>query len=343
MALKTGLIRTFLRANLSGHWSTLPNLVAGALGMIVNNCIFLAGMWGMLFAGKPENSGMLVYYIGLNALFMIAWGGLNFFAGGFMDLGELITSGQFESKLSMPRHPLLLVGFHALHPSALGDFAMGIVGAGIVGWIAGPGMAVRVFLAAGLTVSAIFGLFVLSGSAAFFVPRGNHLAQLFREVTISLSVYPLERIFPVGLGRILLLLTPAGMVTLLPMHWVESAGWRDFSVAVGADAFFVALAARRLRPWRKTLPSARRGGHAVTVFAHRADVSSPDRRNSAYPGIVFLIRVPAPCDRVHAYGSHPVRIPDDGDTNALGFGVPACPQPLRVHGRDTSRASSFLE
>lgn len=224
-----------LKYNLSAHFSNLPNLLAGSLGMLLNNTIFLIGMWGMLFVGKPENQPLLFYYIAMNGLIMTSWGGINFFFGGWIDLGELIVSGQFESKLSTPRHPLVLVATHVLHPAALGDLIMGLVGIAILFIWGPPGMGVRTLLSCGFGTIALFSLYIFSGSLAFFVSRGNMLALLIREMVISLSSYPMGKIFPSGLGRITLLLTPVAAVSLLPLDWIEIAGWREFGYAILAN------------------------------------------------------------------------------------------------------------
>jgi ABC-type uncharacterized transport system permease subunit len=228
------LMARCLKYNLSAHFANLPNLLAGALGMLLNNTIFLLGMWGMLFAGKPENQPLLFYYIALNALIMTAWGGINFFFGGWMDLGELIVSGQFESKLSTPRHPLILVSTHVLHPSALGDLLMGLVGIFVLIAMGPAGMGLRTLIASGLTTVALFSLYIFSGSLAFFISRGNVVALLIREMAVSLSSYPMGKIFPSGMGRIALLITPAAAVSLLPMDWIEGAGNVEFAYASGA-------------------------------------------------------------------------------------------------------------
>ncbi len=200
--------------------------------MFINNVIFLIGMWGMLFAGKPENDYLLFYYLALNALIMTAWGGINFFFGGWMELGELIASGGFESKLSTPRHPLFLVSTHSTHPSALGDLVMGCLAIGVL-MVWGPeGMGVRAIFASLLAFVGLFALYVFSGSLAFFVPRGNLVATLVREMTVSMSSYPMGKIFPSGLGRVVLLMTPAGAVSLLPMDWIEMPSLRAFAYAV---------------------------------------------------------------------------------------------------------------
>ncbi len=236
------LLKTAQTYNLSAHASNLPNLIAGTMGMLINNILFLTGMWGMLFAGKPENHHLLFYYVALNALVMTSWGALNFFFGGWIDLGELITNGHFESKLATPRHPLLLVATHNLHPSALGDLLMGLVGI-VVLFIWGPeGMGLRTLVSTVLAGVAYFSLFVLSGSLAFFISRGNLLAVLVREISMSLSCYPIGKIFPSGMGRIALLLTPAAATSLLPMEWIESAGALTFAYATLGVAVSVAVA-----------------------------------------------------------------------------------------------------
>lgn len=210
--------------------------------MFVNNIIFLIGMWGMLFAGKPENEPLLFYYLALNALIMTAWGGINFFFGGWMELGELIVSGGFESKLSTPRHPLLLVSTHATHPSALGDLIMGGLAIGVL-LVWGPeGMGLRAAAASVLAFVGLFSLYVFSGSLAFFVPRGNLVATLVREMTVSMSSYPMGKIFPSGMGRLILLMTPAGAVSLLPMDWIELPSGRAFLYAVSGVSVSVMIA-----------------------------------------------------------------------------------------------------
>ena len=237
------LILKSIRYNLSAHRSNLPNLVAGALGMLLNNFIFLFGMWGMLFAGKNQPEALLVYCVALNTLILLAWGCINFFFGGWIGLGELIVSGQFESKLSTPRHPLLLVSTHQMDPPALGDLAMGLMGLGYLFFSGHEAVALRTMFCTLFSFVGLFSVFVLGGSLAFFVSRGNVLAVLLREIVVSFSCYPMGKIFPSGRGRLLLLLTPAAAVSLLPMDWVERTTWIDFAYCALATVvtFLIAM------------------------------------------------------------------------------------------------------
>ena len=91
-----------LRYNMSAHISNVPNLLAATLGMVLNNGIFLLGMWGMLFAGKEQNQDLLHYYIALNVLMMLSYGVLCFFFGGWIEMGDLIVKAEPRLHVSSP-------------------------------------------------------------------------------------------------------------------------------------------------------------------------------------------------------------------------------------------------
>jgi ABC-type uncharacterized transport system permease subunit len=165
---------------------------------------------------------------------MLSYGVLCFFFGGWIEMGDLIVSGHFESKLATPRHPLLLVGTHALHPSALGDMLLGFAGIGLLMALGEIGIAIRAFFASILAIFAYFSLFVLSGSLAFFLPRGNAVAHLLNNLAIILCGYPVGKIFPAGMGRILILLSPVAAISLMPMSWIETGTVMDFAQAMAA-------------------------------------------------------------------------------------------------------------
>jgi ABC-type uncharacterized transport system permease subunit len=223
-----------VRYNMSAHISNLPNLAAATIGMLLNNVIFLLGLWGMLFAGKEQNQELLHYYIALNVLIMTSYGILCFFFGGWIEMGDLIVNGHFESKLATPRHPLLLVGTHALHPSALGDLLLGLAGVGLLIGMGETGMAIRTFFASILAIFAFYSLFVLSGSLAFFIARGNAMAHLVNNLAIILCSYPVGKIFPSGIGRMLVLMSPVAAISLMPMAWIEEGTFIDFAQAAAA-------------------------------------------------------------------------------------------------------------
>jgi len=224
---------------MDGHRANPVNLFAGALGMVINNVIFLAGLWGMLFAGKPKNAELLFYYIALTAVVMTSWGSVNFFFGGLRSLGDLITDGMLEPMLATPRDPIYLAAISKSHPIALGDLLMGLLGLTAVFFQFSPVMGYKCLFASALSSLAFAGLFIFAGSISFFVSRGNQVGHLLIELTVSMSTYPTGKMFT-GPERILLLLTPAAATAVLPVDAVEKAGTKFFLIALlAAVGFFI--------------------------------------------------------------------------------------------------------
>lgn len=238
------LILKALRYNLDAHRANPANLFAGAAGMIANNVIFLFGIWGMIFAGKPENAPFLTYYLALNTVVMLSWGSLNFFFGGLKSLGDIITEGTLEPMVAAPRDPILLAGISRSHAIALGDLLMGAIGLAVLFIKLSPAIGARSIVAALISTVAFAGVFIFAGSLSFFIPKGSQIGQLLIEVTVSLSVYPTGKMFERS-GRVLLLLTPAAITAVLPLEAVESVGAKVFLIAglaaLGFMAFSVAF------------------------------------------------------------------------------------------------------
>lgn len=197
---------------------------------MINNVLLLVGLWGMLFAGKPENAPQALYFITLNVVVMTSWGSLCFFVGGLRSLGDIISDGALEPMLATPRHPLVLAAGHQSHVASLGDVLMGLAGLVYIGFWAGPEFALRCLFAILISMLAFTSVFIAAGSVAFFVSRGAALSTLLLEMTLSLSVYPTGRMFN-DWGRIVLLLTPSGVTAIAPMDWVMDATWARLAQA----------------------------------------------------------------------------------------------------------------
>ena len=119
---------------------------------------------------------------------------------------------------------------------------MGFMGLSYLVLTGHEGIALRTLFGTVFSFIGLFSVFVFGGSLAFFVSRGNVLAVLLREIVVSFSCYPMGKIFPSGRGRLLLLLTPAAAVSLLPMDWVEKTTWIDFTYCTLAVVIFFLLA-----------------------------------------------------------------------------------------------------
>lgn len=235
------LIRVALVYSLDAHRANPANLIAGALGMFINNVLFLSGMWGMLFAGKATNAKLLPYYIALNAIIMFSYGGVHFFFGGLRALGDYITEGTLEPMLATPRDPILLAAISKSSTFALGDLIMGLMGMLAIAFQLHPDFSVllslRTFAAGVISSIAFAALAISAGSISFFIPRGTQVGNLLYEITISLSSYPTGKMFS-GNGRIFLLLTPAAATAILPIEAVEKADLVSFAAALSASVLF---------------------------------------------------------------------------------------------------------
>ncbi len=253
--MRTPLFLRALAYNLDAHRANAANLAAGAAGMVINNVIFLAGVWAMFFAGKARNQELVPYFVALQVVVMTSWGAVAFFLGGLRSLPEYVTDGSLEPMLATPRSPVLLAAISRSGAPALGDLLMGLAGVGAIAWKWGGLMALASLVAAAVSAVGFAALFILAGAICFFIPRGNPVGNLLIEVTLSLSVYPSGKIFSTG-GRLALLLTPVAVTSLLPLDIVEKLGIRELALAclVALASLAVSLGLFRwgLRKYRAT-------------------------------------------------------------------------------------------
>lgn len=227
-----------LKYNFNAQKSNPMNLIAGTLGMIINNVIVIWGLWAMLFDGKPDGNQLTIYFLCLNSIITISWGSILFFLGGLRTLAQHVEEGTLEPMLSTPRHPIFLAAISESSTPALGDIIQGIINLGVVFYLAGFMMAIRCFFFVFVSAIGFMGLFILAGAIPFFLKRGNSFAQLFIECNLSFSFYPTGKIFS-DYGKILLYLIPAAFTGILPMNAVESGNWIQALVAIaGAASFF---------------------------------------------------------------------------------------------------------
>lgn len=232
------MISLFFKAmkhNWSAQASNPVNLWSGLLTMIVNNILFLYGMWLMMFAGKAQNQLIFPYYLTLTSLAYIGWGTLNFFVGGLRELGDIIDDGSLEPMLGTPRHPLFLVAISRSSVTALGDFLQGIFTLAFLYWYTDYTWALRATLSSVIVVIAFSSIFIAAGTLAFFMNRGASLSVFIIESTLSFTMYPVTKILE-GNSRMLLYLIPAVLTATLPMAWIEKADWPAFLMMIAATS-----------------------------------------------------------------------------------------------------------
>jgi len=218
------LIRKSLRFTWDAHKANPADLTMATLGMILNNVLNIWGLWMMLFAGKPNNEYLLHYFLAMQSFVPLAWGVVQFFAGGLYTLSEIIENGAFETMMATPRHPLLLTAISRSNPTGLGDILQGLITLLFLFCIAPADYALRVAAITSLSIVGMAAMFILSGSLAFFVGRGNEAAQLLNQVNLALSGYPMGMVLQ-DRGRMILALFPAAAVAIFPLDFIHLASW----------------------------------------------------------------------------------------------------------------------
>jgi ABC-type uncharacterized transport system permease subunit len=225
------LFSIFFRYTLSSHLANPGNLFAGMLGMLANNLIFLYGLWGMLFYGKPETQAVFEYFIVLTGVVNLSWGCINFFLGGLRALGDLINEGTLEPLLCTPRSSLFLAACSRSSPIALGDILTGLISLGVAAQRQGGMVLLQAIPVILVSAIGFAGVFILTGSLAFYLKKGSFIGMLVVEVILALSGYPTGKIFQ-DKTRWILMLTPTVLITILPMEAFETTNFSHFFLVI---------------------------------------------------------------------------------------------------------------
>ena len=225
-----------MRNNWSAQASNRANLWSAIITLIVNNLLFLYGMWLMLFDGKEQNKVLWPYYLTMTALAYVGWGVVNFFTGGLKLMGEMIDNGRLEPMLGTPRSPLFLVAISESSATALGDLLQGVITLILLAWVSDIEWVLRAAVCSIVVIVGFASVFIAAGTLAFFMNRGSSLSMFIIESTLSFTMYPMPKILAPG-ARWILYLIPATLTATLPMSWVEGATVQAFAIMLAATAF----------------------------------------------------------------------------------------------------------
>lgn len=216
-----------IRNNWSAQASNKANLWSAIITMIVNNILFLYGMWLMLFDGKEQNKALWPYYLTMTVLAYIGWGAVNFFTGGLKAMGEIIDNGRLEPMLGTPRQPLFLIAISESSATALGDLIQGLITLVLLGWVSDIHWVLRATFCSAIVIVNFATVFIAAGTLTFFMNRGSSLSLFIIESTLSFTMYPMTKVLGVQ-SRWILYLIPAALTATLPMNWIENASVLSF-------------------------------------------------------------------------------------------------------------------
>jgi ABC-2 type transport system permease protein len=188
---------------------------------MVLNDILLLFFWWILFQRLPSiggwsrNETMLLVGVAAGA-----FGLGTTVAGNVSRLCRLISDGQLDVYLLLPRDPLFHAIIGRMVVAGIGDLAFGL---GVL-WLFGPEstqgrVLVLLAMALGGVIFTAFG--VLAHTLAFFLGNSTGLSHFLHESLLALGMYP-ESIYPAHLRFLLFTVIPVGFTTYVPIHLVKN-------------------------------------------------------------------------------------------------------------------------
>lgn len=208
--------------------------------MFIQNAMFFM-LWVVFFAAIHDVRG---WHLDDLCLFWsvscISIGLAFFLCDGARTLGRQIVTGELDTHLLRPRHPLPSLITSRCNPSSLGDIAFGLLLA--LGFAhAGPLGATLILLIACLAAILFVSLTVSLQCLAFFIRGGDELADELLMATICLGSVP-QHTAGVAVKLVLFTALPAGFISIVPVSLVRHGEAWLLPAMIAAVATHVALA-----------------------------------------------------------------------------------------------------
>lgn len=159
-------------------------------------------------------------------------------AGGLLQLGRLIETGELESYLSKPRSPLFLVAIAKSNLLSLGELFQGILTLVICSNLYNPYLGFRMLFSSIILSFAFVGVIIFIGSLSFFSSRGSQFSFVLLQVLLNISLFPVSRALK-GRERWILYFTPLVLTATLPRLVALEGEWTVFLIYItSTTAFF---------------------------------------------------------------------------------------------------------
>ena len=240
------VVKSFLRffwslfkTNIANVYSLRANFWIEMAMMMVNN-IFFTMVWLLLFNSFQEINGWDIrHMILMLGITMSAYGVYAFCFRGTADwLAGYIDRGELDTFILQPRNILLSVAGSKSAPSALGDFATGVIFMLFSGFATLSALPfILLSLIAGAFVFLAVGIFV--GTMAFYVKDSEGWGNQIMNIFIFITTQP-GSIHTGSIRLFLMFIFPAGMLTFLPVELITNPTWSGVFGLVGIAAGFFA-------------------------------------------------------------------------------------------------------
>lgn len=233
------LLWAYFKFNLSASMEYRSSFLIQVFGMILNNVSF-AFFWWLLFE-KISTIGGYGYLdvMLLWSLISISFGVTFVLFGNLNRLSNMIARGELDAYLLQPKDPVLNILASKTNISAWGDILYGLC----LYTLINHGRLKEMLLLILFTfcgVCIITGFLLTVNSLAFFFGNVNSLAGLAFEMVVTFSIYP-EGIFKGIVRWLLFTLIPAGMITMMPVRYLQSGNLGTLGLIVLVSIFWMVL------------------------------------------------------------------------------------------------------
>jgi ABC-2 type transport system permease protein len=240
---KKGMLKFFgamMRTNFAMAIEYRSSFVTQVIGMMINDSMWVF-FWMLYFEKFPVLNGwgrqdLFVLWAVITFSFGIAFG---LFAQA-LRLSDLISQGQIDYYLTLPKNVLLHILVGQIRPANLGDLFFGPI---LLALFVDMSPEKWLWFLVGGTLGGLIYLsfFVIVGSLAFFMGSSEGLAGGVGNALIHFSTYP-TRIFNGWTRVILFTVIPAGFIAEVPVDLVRRFAVQDLVILVGAALIFSVIA-----------------------------------------------------------------------------------------------------
>ena len=239
LRIYASLLREYVVVNLKGEMEFRASFISQIIFMMLNN-LFAMFFWLVFFSKFHEIRGwgsrdvLLLWAVGA-ASFGIA----NGICGNCMRLHRLITDGQLDYYLTLPKNTLFQLLVSRMSPSSWGDALFGI----ILGLVVLRGATAYATYAVVLLLSAtvLLSFCVILGSIAFWTGSAEGIFSTAINALISFTLYP-EALFTGVIRVVLFTALPAGFITYVPVSLLRHFDWGRLGILAAAAVTLMALA-----------------------------------------------------------------------------------------------------
>lgn len=166
------MIRLFLlafRQQLASQTRKPIEFVSSLIAITLNNSFYLYGIYLLAIVSVGEDPAAAKIYLASTGSVLVAWGLLNMFGGGLLELASLIETGRLETMLAKPRPALLLTAISKSNLISLGEVIQGLATIVLLAVLYEPTFACRALISAMMLSVAFTAVVISIGSLSFFL------------------------------------------------------------------------------------------------------------------------------------------------------------------------------